>query len=94
MTTTTVSTKTYLVFLALFSLPALMYTLATFFHTLYPLSSMTMAILVAIFFASIEYAIKIPVIMYAYDHGISRITIQVVWIIMTLLGAWGLSYLH
>lgn len=88
------SVESYLLFAFLLCIPAFLYLLASFFNTIHPASNMVIAILIAIVFAILEYSFKIPIIAYAHNNGISHVAIQSWWIVITLLGAWGLSYIR
>jgi hypothetical protein len=87
------SSTEYIIFIILLCIPASLYLVASFYNTIHPAPNMLMAIFIAVFFATFEYAFKIPIITYAHNNGISKVMIQFWWIIITLFGAWGLSYI-
>ena len=76
------------IFLLLLTIPGVLYTLASFYNTIYPAASMAKAIGIAVFFAAVEYVFKVPIIAYGHQNGISNPVIQVCWVGMTVSLAW------
>ena len=83
----------YIYIFVLLFIPAIFYTLATFYHLNHPHLSYRSAVLIAIFFASLEYFFKVPAIReLSYDYKISNFSIQAVWIVLSLVMAYTSSY--
>ncbi len=78
-------TENVIIFVSLMVIPAVLYGFANFYHLYFPNETIKKAILVGILFASLEYVFKIPTIRYGRDSGLSNVTIQMVWIILTLI---------
>ena len=71
------------------TVPALFYTLASFFQLQYPHSSMSWAMAVSVAWATCEYVVRVPAMRYAHNQGgFSFVEIQGIWIVLTLLLAW------
>lgn len=74
--------------LLLLLIPAVFYTLASFYHLAHLDQPLYWAIPVAILFASCEYVFRVPIITYAHKAGLSNTEIQIMWILATLFLAY------
>jgi uncharacterized protein (DUF486 family) len=73
------------------TVPAIFYTLAAYGQLYITGIGLAMKILVSIFFAVLEYTIRVPINQYSSDvAGMSNTSMQLVWVILTL-GFAGLS---
>jgi uncharacterized protein (DUF486 family) len=68
--------------------PAALYTAAAFGHIFLKQLTIGIAILISIFFAALEYIVRIPIIKYSSEiAGMSDFSIQTVWVVLTLIMA-------
>lgn len=66
--------------------PAIAYVAAAYGHLYFGQLSLTLSILVSIFFAAVEYIIRVPIVKYSHEiAGFGNVTMQTVWIILTLI---------
>jgi uncharacterized protein (DUF486 family) len=66
--------------------PGVLYTAAAYGHLFLKGASLTTSTLVSVFFAILEYIIRVPIIKYSSDvAGWSNGTLQAVWVVITLL---------
>jgi uncharacterized protein (DUF486 family) len=71
-------------------IPGIFYTLASYGQLYMKGASLTLAILVSVFFAVIEYIIRVPIIKYSSNEaGMSNGVMQFVWVCITMLLGWG-----
>lgn len=76
------------------SVPATLYVLAAYGHLFLKGASMTMSIIVAIMFASVEYIFRVPIVKYSHEvAGMSNTYMQVVWVILTSLLSWASDFM-
>ena len=67
-------------------IPAVFYTLASYGHLYLKNIPLYRAILLAILFATLEYIIRVPIVRYSSEVAqLSNFTMQIIWIVMTLL---------
>lgn len=78
-------TTNHILFIFLLIIPASFYTLASFYNLVYPNNSIVTAFFIAMIFVSLEYMFKIPIIKFGSDNGLNPWSIQICWIILTLL---------
>lgn len=65
--------------------PAALYTAAAYGHLLSD-STLGISIIIAIIFATLEYIVRIPIIKYSNEVAkMSPITMQIVWILLTVI---------
>jgi uncharacterized protein (DUF486 family) len=75
--------------IALTTIPAVLYTGAAYGFLLVKNASLLVSILISVFFATLEYIVRVPVIKYSHEiAGMSNGLIQLVWVIITLLFGW------
>jgi uncharacterized protein (DUF486 family) len=75
------------------TIPALFYILASYAHLYYKDCTLSSAIIISIFFAIFEYIVRVPIIKYSSDvAGLSNFWLQVIWISITLVLAFGSDY--
>lgn len=66
--------------------PALFYTAAAYAHLAFSGMTLLMSILMSVAFATLEYVVRVPIINYSSEvAGMSNGTMQLVWVIITLL---------
>lgn len=66
-------------------LPAALYTAAAYGHLLTN-SSLAVSIVISILFACLEYTVRVPIIKYSHEKAnMSNTSMQIVWVILTLL---------
>jgi uncharacterized protein (DUF486 family) len=71
-------------------IPGIFYTLAVYGQLYIKGASLALSIIVSIFFAVIEYIVRVPIIKYSsIDAGMSNGVMQLVWVVVTLLLSWG-----
>lgn len=74
-------------FVILLIVPAICYNLASFYNLIHPSSSLVTATIIAISFAIVEYVVKVPIIKFGHNNGFTPESIQICWIVLTLLVA-------
>jgi len=66
--------------------PGLLYVLAAYGQLFLKEASLSTSIIVSIFFAALEYIVRVPIIKYSSNEaGMSHTTMQVVWVVVTML---------
>ena len=66
--------------------PGVLYVLAAYGQLFLKGATLRTSILVSIFFAALEYIVRVPIIKYSsIDAGMSHSTMQIVWVIVTLI---------
>lgn len=76
--------RSIITFQLLLIIPAILYCFASFYNTIRPASTIGLAILIAVLFATVEYCFKIPIIAYGDRIGMNAFAIQISWIVLTL----------
>lgn len=67
-------------------IPGILYTCAAYGQLYLKGATLAMSILVSIFFAILEYIVRVPIIQYSsIDAGMSNGTMQIVWVAITML---------
>ncbi len=67
-------------------IPGILYTLAAYGQLYLKGASLGMSIAISIFFAVLEYIVRVPIIQYSSNEaGMSNGTMQLVWVGITLL---------
>ncbi len=67
-------------------IPGILYTAAAYAHLYLKQPTYMMSLIISVFFATLEYAARIPVIQYsASKAGMSNGAMQIVWVIITLI---------
>lgn len=75
--------------IVLTTIPAILYTAAAFGHLHLKQNTLLVAILISILFACLEYVVRVPIVKYSSNEAqMSNTTIQVIWIILTLVFAY------
>lgn len=87
-------THNQVLFVALMFIPATLYTLAAFYNMVYPAKTMKIAILIAVVFATIEYAFKVPIIKFGGNNGFTPFSIQVCWIVLTVICSYIMNIIY
>ena len=66
--------------------PAALYTAAAYGHLFLKNVTIGIAILISIFFAALEYIVRVPIIKYSSEvAGMSDFFMQAVWVILTVI---------
>jgi len=66
--------------------PAALYTAAAYGHLFLKNVTIGIAILISIFFAALEYIVRVPIIKYSSEvAGMSDFSMQAVWVILTVV---------
>lgn len=66
--------------------PAVAYVAAAYGHLYFSHLSLTFSILISIFFAAVEYIIRVPIVKYSHEiAGFGNATMQIIWIVLTLI---------
>lgn len=66
--------------------PAALYTAAAYGHLFLKNVTIGIAILISIFFATLEYIVRVPIIKYSSEvAGMSDFSMQAVWVILTVI---------
>ncbi len=76
------------IFILLLAIPAIFQGFASFFGWLKTETPMGKAIFLGIFFAACEYTIKIPILYYGRNNGITPFSVQIIWVCLILLVAY------
>ena len=80
--------------IAITTIPAIFYLLASYAHLYYKNCTLSSAIMISIFFAIFEYIVRVPVIKYSSDvAGLSNFWLQIIWISITLVLAYGSDFI-
>lgn len=75
--------------------PAALYTAAAYGHLFLKNVTIGIAILVSIFFAALEYIVRVPIIKYSSDvAGMSDFSMQTVWVFLTIIMSAGTDLLR
>jgi uncharacterized protein (DUF486 family) len=71
--------------IALTFIPAIFYVLAAYGHLFVHGAGLFISILMSIFFATMEYMVRVPIIQYSSKNaGMSNTTMQLVWVLITI----------
>ena len=87
-------TRNQILFVILMFIPATLYTLAAFYNLVYPSKSMATAISIAVLFATSEYIFKVPIIKFGGENGFTPFSIQICWIVLTIICSYGMNILY
>lgn len=80
--------------IVLTTIPAIFYILASYAHLCFKNCTLSSAILISILFAIFEYIVRVPVIKYSSEiAGLSNFWLQVIWISVTLVLAYGSDFI-
>ncbi len=75
--------------------PAALYTAAAYGHLFLKQVTIGIAILVSIFFATLEYIVRVPIIKYSSEvAGMSDFSMQAVWVVLTVIMSAGTDLLR
>lgn len=87
-------TRNQILFIILMFIPATLYTLAAFYNLVYPAKSIITATVIAILFATIEYAFKVPIIKFGGNNGFTPFSIQISWIVLTVICSYIMNIIY
>lgn len=70
-------------------IPGILYVLAAYAHLFITGASLGISIVISIFFAALEYIVRVPLIKYSsHVAGMSNASMQIVWVVITMLLSW------
>jgi hypothetical protein len=75
--------------------PGILYTFAAYGQLYLKHASLGVAIVVSIFFAVLEYIVRVPIVKYSSaEAGMSNGTMQIIWVVITLLLGYASDFIY